>query len=116
MIFLFLLAGLAMADKGERFFDRRVAPILTKRCLSCHNEELKNGNISFLDRESLLKRGRNGSIVVPGDPDASALIRTLSHNGDIKMPPGVPLSSKDIATLTEWVRRGAPWGTKLRRQ
>jgi hypothetical protein len=96
------------AYAADRYFDTRVAPILTKRCLSCHNDELKNGGISFLDRESLLK-----SAIVPGSPETSKLIATLRHDGDIQMPPGPKLPSKEIAILTEWIRRGAVWGTKL---
>jgi hypothetical protein len=95
-------------DKAERFFDTRVAPILSKRCLECHNQELKNGNISFLDSASL-KRA-----IVPGKPDESVLITVLRHEGQIQMPPGPKLPPKEIAILTEWVRRGAVWGTKLR--
>ncbi len=94
-------------DRDQRFFDTRVAPILTKRCLGCHNEQLKNGNISFLDRDSLLKA------ITPGDPEKSKLIDTLRHDGDIQMPPGPRLPSREIAILTEWIKRGAVWGTKL---
>jgi Planctomycete cytochrome C len=53
-------AQTSAATRDERAFDRRVAPILTKRCLACHNEQLKNGGISFLDRDSLLKGGSHG--------------------------------------------------------
>jgi len=95
------------------FFDTRVAPILTKRCLGCHNEELKNGNISFLDRDSLLIAGTHGPAIVPGKPEASVLIDALRHDGDIQMPPGPKLPSSEIRTLTEWIKRGAVWGTKL---
>jgi hypothetical protein len=31
------------------------------------------------------------------------------------MPPGAKLGPEDLAILTEWVKRGAQWGTKLRR-
>ena len=99
---------------AARFFDTRVAPILSKRCLGCHNEELKDGNISFLDRDSLLRAGSRGAAVVPGDPERSAMIRAIRHDGDIKMPPGRKLPAKEIATLSQWVVRGAAWGTKLR--
>jgi hypothetical protein len=44
-ILLRLLAALA---DDARFFDKRAAPLLSRRCLACHNEELKNANISFL--------------------------------------------------------------------
>jgi mono/diheme cytochrome c family protein len=114
----FLLAGVAAAQeaspKDVRFFDRRVAPILQRRCVACHNQELRDGGISFLDRDSLLKGGSRGPAIVPGDPERSVLIRAIRHNSDPQMPPGPKLPAKDIASLTEWVRRGAPWGTKLR--
>lgn len=114
-ITILLLAALAALaqQKDVRFFDQRVAPILEKRCLPCHNEELKNANISFLDRDSLLAGGAFGPALVPGRPDQSLLIATLRHEGELQMPPGPKLSSKEIAILTEWIRRGAVWGTKL---
>ena len=102
-------------DRPERFFDTRVAPILMKRCLGCHNEELKNGEISFLDRESLLKRGRRGPAIVPGKPEQSVLVESLRHEGDLQMPPGPKLPAKEIKVLTEWIGGGAVWGSKLKR-
>jgi hypothetical protein len=102
------------SGKDVRFFDRRVAPIFQHRCIACHNQELKDGGISFLDRASLLKGGSRGPAVVPGDPERSVLIRAIRHNSDPQMPPGPKLPDKDIVTLTDWVRRGAPWGTNLR--
>ena len=117
MKFLTLVFGLAAfapaADRSAAYFDQKVAPILTRRCLGCHNEELKDGGISFRDRESLLKGGRRGPAVVPGKPEASILIVALRHEGELQMPPGPKLPEKEIRVLTEWIRRGAPWGTKL---
>ena len=110
-------AGMAAAASDPaRFFDTRVEPVLRKRCLACHNEELKNGNISFLDRDSLLKGGARGPAIVPGKPEASSLILSLSHRGELRMPPGEKLPARQIAIITEWVSRGAAWGTKPRRK
>ena len=114
VVFVLALLAAGKPDREARYFDDRVAPILIRRCLPCHNEELKNGNVSFLDRESLLKGGKRGPSIVPGKPEASVLIETLRHDGDIQMPPGPKLSKKEIAVLEEWIRRGAVWGTKLR--
>jgi hypothetical protein len=106
---ILLLLFLAATPEGK-YFDKQVAPILMKRCVGCHNEQLKNGGISFLDRDSLLK----GGAIVPGRPQQSRLIDTLRHDGDVQMPPGPKLPAKEISILTEWIRRGAAWGTKLK--
>jgi hypothetical protein len=103
------------ARDAARYFDARVAPILTRRCLGCHNEELKNGNISFLDRDSLIRGGSRGPAIVPGRPQDSVLMDVLRHDCEIQMPPGPKLPAKEIAVLAEWIRRGAVWGTKLRK-
>lgn len=109
-----LVAALPLfaADKA-RFFDDRVAPILKNRCLPCHNEELKNGNISFLDRTSLLHGGPHGPAIVPGHPESSFLMIALRHEGEIQMPPGPKLPSKEISILRKWIKQGAIWGSRL---
>jgi hypothetical protein len=110
-----ILPVIAGQPDNAKFFDESVAPILEKRCLPCHNEELKNANISFLDRESLLHGGTWGPAIVPGNPKGSLLIVTLRHEGELQMPPGPKLPAKEISILTEWIKRGAVWGSTLRK-
>lgn len=100
-------------QKGQRLFDTRVAPLLTKRCLGCHNDQLDDGNISFLNRNTLLKGGSHGPAIVPGDPENSVLIQAVRQGGELKMPPGGKLSPREVQSLVEWIKLGAPWGTKL---
>ncbi len=95
---LLLFAGL---------FESRVQPILNRRCVPCHNNELKNGNISFLDRASLLKGGSRGPAVVPGKPAQSIMIIALKHEGELQMPPGPKLPRNEIRILTQWIKEGA---------
>jgi hypothetical protein len=101
------MALLLASSANQRYFETRVMPILQKRCIACHNNELNNGGISFLDRESLLKGGPRGPAVAPGKPEASMMIVALRHEGELQMPPGPKLPAKEIRVLTEWVRRGA---------
>ena len=108
-----MAAGAALAADEAAFFDKRVAPLLKRRCLACHNNQLNDGNISFEDRASLLKGGPHGPAVVPGAPEKSMLIQAIQHNGEVRMPPGRKLSARDMQVLTEWIARGAVWGTKL---
>jgi hypothetical protein len=114
-----LIAGVllcyATASAYDKFLDNRVAPILKKRCFGCHNDELKDGDISFADRDSLLKGGKRGPAVVPGKPEESVLIKAVRGEGDLRMPPGPSLTKREIKNLEEWVKRGAPWGDKFPR-
>ena len=104
----------APAETPEQFFDNRVEPILRTRCLACHNEILNDELVSFTAPDGLLRGGSRGPTIVPGKPNESVLIEAVRQTGDIKMPPGGRLSSRDIATLIEWIERGGAWGTKLR--
>ena len=105
-----MFSGLAAGQSPPNFFDEHVEPILGRRCVGCHNEELKDGGISFMDRESLLRGGSRGPAIVPGKPESSVLIQAVRQEGELQMPPGAKLSPQDIATLTEWIAHGATWG------
>jgi cytochrome c553 len=60
--------------------------------------------------EAMLKGGGRGPSIVPGDPDASLLIRVVKQSGDLKMPLGAPkLSDDEINNLAAWVKAGAVW-------
>jgi Concanavalin A-like lectin/glucanases superfamily/Planctomycete cytochrome C len=99
---------------AQQFFDDRVEPILSRRCLPCHNDELKDGGVSFMGRDGLIKGGVHGPTIRPGKPDASLLMQAIRREGELKMPPGPPLPAADVATLSDWIAQGAVWGAKLR--
>jgi hypothetical protein len=109
-LFLLALATAISAEEPARYFNRRVAPILKRRCLPCHNNELKDGGISFQDYSTLLRGGSHGPAVVPGKPQESFLIYAISHKAEVKMPPGIPLPQKEQQVLRQWIARGAAWG------
>ena len=110
---LLLLLALWAPDPAQ-YFDKRVAPILTRRCFPCHNQELNNGGIAFDNRDTLFKGGRHGPAIVPGKPQDSYLVKTLQHTGDTQMPPGLKLPAKEIKILTDWIGLGAVWGSPLK--
>ncbi|MBI5770536.1 MAG: PSD1 domain-containing protein [Verrucomicrobia bacterium] len=104
------VAGLSAADL--QFFESKVRPILTKHCYNCHSAEADKarGGLLLDTREAVLAGGNTGPALVPGKPDESLLIEAIRYKTeDLQMPPkGEKLSDEQIATLTEWVRRGAP--------
>jgi len=116
MIAAAVLAGgtLSAAEReGIAFFERHVRPLLVANCYDCHSQEAEKlrGNL-FLDSKEGWERGGDsgGPAIVPGDPDASLLIRSVRHEEiDLEMPPkGPKLSDEEIGHLEAWVRMGAP--------
>lgn len=114
---ILLLAGTTGWLGGQTVdFNRDVRPLLTKNCTTCHGGVKKAGDVSFLYREDVLGKGESGKpVVVPGDPNASEMIRRLiTSDPDDRMPPPdhhpQPLPDEDIDTLKRWVEQGAEWG------
>ena len=104
------VAGLSAADL--QFFESKVRPILEKSCFKCHSTHADSarGGLLLDTREGVLAGGNTGPALVPGKPDESLLVQAIRYKDeDLQMPPkGEKLSDEHIATLTEWVRRGAP--------
>lgn len=59
---------------------------------------------------SILKGGKRGPAVVPGNSSASLLYKAVAGSGDLKMPPGkASLSASDIRAIAAWIDGGAKW-------
>lgn len=104
---VFFTCALARADD---FFALKVEPLLKLRCFECHSHEKKiKGGLALDSKSGWEKGGESGPAIVPGRPEASLLIKAVSHvEKDLKMPPKNMLPQTEIALLTDWVRQGAP--------
>src|SRR6185436_11538828 len=62
-------------------------------------------------RQALLTGGDSGPALVPGDADASLMIRAVRYTDeDLKMPPkDQRLPAAEVEVLERWVTLGAPW-------
>jgi hypothetical protein len=95
--------------RATEFFERKVRPILAERCFSCHGPKKQMAGLRLDSRAALLQGSDNGPVIVPGQPDKSALVTAVRQSGDIKMPPKGKLSPEAVADLSAWVKDGAPW-------
>jgi len=114
-----VLAGLGMhgvaaqdAANKPAFYTEKVRPILQTNCGKCHFDVNHKGGLSLQTKASTLKGGRDGVVILPGDPANSLLVKLINHNGpadDPKpMPPNGPkISDADIAVIEQWVKAGA---------
>ena len=103
-------ADFAAADL--EFFEKKIRPVLAEHCYKCHSADAKKlkGGLRLDHRAGVLKGGDTRPAIVLSKPEKSLLIEAIGYgNVDLEMPPRGKLSTAQIADLTEWVRRGAPW-------
>ncbi|GAB3992152.1 hypothetical protein GCM10028807_24600 [Spirosoma daeguense] len=109
---LFLSSFLGLFE--ERIdFNTQVKPLLNKNCIACHGGVKKAGGFSVLFRHEALAPAKSGKpALIPGDADASEMIRRLTlTDHEERMPlEAEPLKPEDIETLRKWVDQGAEWG------
>ena len=112
--FLLIIASSLSAQdsmQGTEFFERRIRPLLIKHCYECHSEEHQErmGGL-LLDRSSgWLKGGDTDKAVIPGEPEASLLMKAIQYHDDsLQMPPEGKLSDSEIQLFQSWIKRGAP--------
>src|SRR5947209_2939320 len=89
---LFPTLPLRAAESPTPFEE--VAPLLQKRCLSCHSGDKPKGELSLATRNGVLEGGSSGPAVVAGDAARSLLLEKVR---DKQMPPKEPLADAEIA-------------------
>ncbi|MFK7845383.1 MAG: DUF1549 domain-containing protein, partial [Rhodothermales bacterium] len=98
----------------EISYNRDVRPILNDKCLACHGGVRQAGGFSLLFAEEALRPNESGKpAFIPGEPDASELIRRVRHDDpEERMPLDHPaLSDEEIDILEQWIAEGAQWET-----
>jgi hypothetical protein len=115
-VLVVLISVVAFLFKDNRRIDYNVdvKPILNKKCISCHGGVKKQGGFSLLFREEALAETKSGKpAIIPGDPDASEMIRRLTLKDEEERMPYKehPLAEEEINVLRTWIKQGAKWGT-----
>jgi hypothetical protein len=108
--------GARAAATGDVRFSRDIRPVLSDNCFACHGPDTAKvkGGLRLDQRDAALSPARSGkSAIVPGQPEASELIRRiLTDDPDDLMPP--PESHKMLTaaqkeTLRRWIASGADY-------
>lgn len=88
-----------------------VAPILEQRCNNCHNGDKAKGKLRLDTHEWMVKGGKNGPAIVPGDLQKSLLLSRIVLPKDHKehMPPQEKpqIEAHELAVLQWWIKNGA---------
>src|SRR6187200_1164710 len=96
-------------------FNRDVRAIFSNRCLACHGPDNAKREAGLRLDDPAVATGKleSGQIaIVPGDLDASELVRRITSTDESeRMPPsdfGKPLTEREISILQRWISEGAP--------
>jgi len=97
----------------EQLTQHDVLPIVLLRCTTCHGPQRQEGGLDLRTPAAMLKGGKSGPAIVPGDPDASLMIERIASEACppkelllkffVKRPP-----SSEVAILRQWIAAGAP--------
>lgn len=116
VVALCLSSAHAQSAEDIEFFRTKVKPILEENCFSCHGGsdgkggyKVKSG-LQLISRKGMMIGGQHGAAFNEKEPLKSLLLETISYaNDDLQMPPKNKLADDQIALITEWLQRGAPW-------
>ena len=98
-------------------FSDVVEPIFDSKCNGCHDPNKTKGGLMLISEKSILKGGKDGKIIVPGQPQISLLLQRIHMpEGEKKhMPPsGKPqLTTDEMNLLYQWVKENADFKKKV---
>ncbi|MFN9437817.1 MAG: DUF1553 domain-containing protein [Planctomycetota bacterium] len=103
-----------LSKRETQFFESKVRPLLIDKCYRCHSldSNLAEGGLRLDTREAMRRGGDGGPAVVPGNAEASMLVRAVGYqDSNLQMPPldaGGKLTNPEIRILEQWVKMGAP--------
>lgn len=100
-------------NNGAAITQHTVKPILLLRCATCHGRQIQQGGLDVRSIASLLKGGKSGPAVIPGEPSQSLLLKRIRAE---EMPPRKdlakysvkPMTDAEIETVQKWIAAGAP--------
>jgi len=93
------------------FYAARVAPIFDQKCTGCHNAEKRKGKLRLDSFENVMRGGKDGIVIKPGDLSHSELFRRINLSPEEKdfMPTDgkPPLTASEIKVIELWIASGA---------
>lgn len=113
LLVLVMAAGLHASAASPDY--AAVHEIFQKQCVECHAAQEPDGDFVMESYEGVMKGGKTGPAITPGNSSDSLLVKFLEGRSDRKgknqfMPPGKRehLAPKEIALIRSWIDGGAP--------
>ncbi|MFL3665854.1 MAG: DUF1592 domain-containing protein [Verrucomicrobiota bacterium] len=91
----------------EHFFDREIAPLLSRHCLECHDTVNHKGRLDLSKKSTAFATSKKETVIVPGKSAESLLWEVVE--GDDMPNERAPLSVDEKKLLRKWIEDGAVW-------
>lgn len=110
--------GVVQAASTNSFYARHIDPIFDAKCVECHGQSKTKGDLRLDSYGLLMEGGKDGPVIVPGQPAKSLLLERVmlppSHKQFMPAEGKPPLTSYEMAWIKAWIAQGAsPTATKL---
>ena len=90
-------------------WNDHIGPLFSSACNNCHGAVQPQSGLDLTTYVGAVSGGNQGPLLENTDPDSSMLIDYLrGRNNRLAMPPGNPLSEREINHVENWLRDGAP--------
>ena len=99
----------ATAADRQVSFSKDIQPIFQASCWTCHGATVQSSQLDLRSRESALKGGEHGVVLVPGKAEGSRLYRRVAGLDSPRMPMNGKLTPEQIEAIKLWIDRGAQW-------
>jgi hypothetical protein len=95
-------------NNGALSYTNDIKPFLATHCVECHGSQRAKAGYNFEGYYGLIRGGRKGAAVVPGEPDRSMVVRVLTGKGKPMPPKNKPQpTAEDVEMLKAWIAAGA---------
>jgi len=98
----------AHAQSQDSDFETRIAPIFERRCVSCHNDDDRKGELSLQSAEGLRTGGESGP-AIGADAEASLLLDYVIGDEPEMPKDAARLSTSEVDSIRRWIAAGAKW-------
>src|SRR5262245_38820566 len=97
---------IVMLDRKEPVaYEHDIEPIFLKKCAFCHSGNVKEARLDMGTYEGLMKGGKRGKAIVPGNGKDSLLYQCGAKMRKPMMPPKseTPLAPEELALIKLWI-------------
>ncbi len=96
-----------VSSQTQISYKKQIAPIFAASCNACHGGAAPQSQLNLTTYAKLIKGGRRGKEIVPGNPGQSLLVQYIEGTKQPRMPIGGALKPTEIALIRKWISERA---------